>query len=104
MAPLLRVPIATGGEFSCSSPADKVYLVEFSSPPDNRLTPQFNEAFLLILDLIESKLPKGVVITTSKIEKFYSNGLDIGNLGDAGGRNNFFLIAFIPFWPVCLGE
>ncbi|KKY27054.1 putative enoyl hydratase isomerase family protein [Phaeomoniella chlamydospora] len=64
------------GSFICTSPSPKVYLLTFSSPPDNRLTPDFNEAFLLALDIIEARFPKGVVITTSSIEKFYSNGLD----------------------------
>lgn len=96
MAPILRVPIATGGQFLCSSPADRVYLVEFESPPDNRLTPAFNEAFLVMLDLIESRLPKGIVITTSKIEKFYSNGLELSVLGDPAVRSDFFTQSLYP--------
>lgn len=73
-----------------------MYLVEFNSPPDNRLTSEFNEAFLITLDLIETKLPKGVVITTSAIDKFYSNGLQISDLGDPGVRSAFFSRSLFP--------
>ena len=73
----LDAPISDAkGNFTCTSPAPKVYLLTFSSPPDNRLTPAFNKAFLLALDILESRFPKGVVVTTSAIPKFYSNGLD----------------------------
>ena len=37
----------------------------------------FLKAFLLALDIIELRYPVGVVITTSAIPKFYSNGLDL---------------------------
>lgn len=84
---LFTVPIATGGSFECTSPADKVYLLAFESPPDNRLTSAFNEALVLSLDIIEERLPKGVVVTTSKIPKFYSNGL---NLEHAVGTPGFW--------------
>lgn len=75
---LFKIPIApTNGDFTCTSPADKVYLLTFNSPPDNRLLSAFIEAFLLSLDIIEERFEPGVVITTSKIPKFYSNGLDL---------------------------
>ena len=67
------------GSFTCTQPAPQVYLLSFESPPDNRLVPAFNATFLLALDIIEHRLPKGVVITTSSITKFYSNGLDFEN-------------------------
>lgn len=96
MAALFHVPIATGGRFECTSPAERVYLLSFESPPDNRLTNAFNEAFLIALDLIELKFPKGVVVTTSKIEKFYSNGLQISDLGEPGVRSAFFAKSLYP--------
>jgi Delta3-Delta2-enoyl-CoA isomerase len=37
----------------------------------------FCQTFLLALDILEFKYPKGVVISTSSIAKFYSNGLDL---------------------------
>lgn len=37
----------------------------------------FCEALLTALDIIEAKYERGVVITTSGIQKFYSNGLDL---------------------------
>lgn len=77
-SPLFTIPVEhTGGSFTCTSPADRIYLLTFNSPPDNRLHSNFIDAFLLSLDIIESKFEKGVVITTSGIPKFYSNGLDI---------------------------
>lgn len=54
-----------------------VYVLTFTSPKDNRLTPAFIDALLLSLDIIEHRYPKGVVVTTSGIAKFYSNGLDL---------------------------
>jgi hypothetical protein len=74
---LFSVPIAGGGSFECTSPAEKVYLLTFISPPDNRMVTAFLEAFELALDIIEERFPKGVVVTTSGIPKFYSNGLDL---------------------------
>lgn len=35
---LFEVPIGTNGKVVCTQPADKVYVLEFTSPPDNRLT------------------------------------------------------------------
>ncbi|KAJ9634131.1 uncharacterized protein PV06_09678 [Exophiala oligosperma] len=83
------------GSFICTQAAPQVYLLSFSSPPDNRLTPAFNETFLLALDIIEHKLPKGVVVTTSSIPKFYSNGLDFEN---AIRDPNFFPGSLYPLW------
>lgn len=75
---LFSIPVeTTKGTFTCTSPADRVYLLTFTSAPDNRLTSAFIDAFLLSLDLIEELYPKGIVITTSGIPKFYSNGLDL---------------------------
>ncbi len=35
---LFELPIGTKGQLICTRPKDKVYLITFSSPPDNRLT------------------------------------------------------------------
>ncbi|KAI0125484.1 enoyl-CoA hydratase/isomerase [Xylariales sp. AK1849] len=79
---LFTVPIQPlnahiGGNIVCTEPSPQVYLLTFTSPPDNRLTPTFCSALLTALDLIESKHPTGAVVTTSSITKFYSNGLDL---------------------------
>ncbi|KAI1138560.1 enoyl-CoA hydratase/isomerase family protein [Hypoxylon sp. FL0543] len=66
-----------GGSIVCTSPAPQVYVLTWSSPPDNRLTPAFNTALITALDAIEFGHPPGVVVTTSAISKFYSNGLDL---------------------------
>ncbi|KAI9367538.1 ClpP/crotonase [Aspergillus egyptiacus] len=91
--PLFTIPIpSTGGTIVCTNPTPslnskpnpksnydhtKVYILTFTSPPDNRLTPAFISAFLLALDILEHRHEPGVVITTSGIPKFYSNGLDL---------------------------
>jgi len=79
MKTLLTIPIATGGSFVCTAPVEEenIYLLTFTSPPDNKLGPEFLDAFLLSLDVIEHRLPRGILITTSGIQKFYSNGMDI---------------------------
>lgn len=92
---LFSVPIATGGSFECSSPAEKVYLLTFNSSPDNRLTTPFLEAFGLALDILEQRFPKGVVVTTSGIPKFYSNGLDLQHAVETEG---YWDKALFPFW------
>lgn len=83
------------GEFTCTQAGAQVYLLSFSHPPDNRLTPAFNQTFLLALDIIEQRLPRGVVITTSSITKFYSNGLDYEN---AIGDPSFMPNSLFPLW------
>lgn len=83
------------GTFVCTQAAPQVYLLSFSSPPDNRLVPAFNATFLLALDIIEHRLPKGVVITTSSITKFYSNGLDYEK---AIKDPTFFSGSLFPLW------
>lgn len=83
MTSLFTIPIpSTGGQIVCSNPSTSekeknIYLLTFASGKDNRLTPGFIDALLLALDVIEHRFPKGVVITTSGIAKFYSNGLDL---------------------------
>ena len=80
-SPLFTLPIpSTSGSITCTNPSPDqptIYLLTFTSPPDNRLTPTFIDAFLLALDIIEHRYQKGVLITTSGIPKFYSNGLDL---------------------------
>ncbi|PWY89120.1 enoyl-CoA hydratase/isomerase family protein, partial [Aspergillus heteromorphus CBS 117.55] len=73
---------STSGTITCTNPSppsnpQPIYLLTFTSPPDNRLTPTFIDALLLALDIVEHRYPKGVLITTSGIPKFYSNGLDL---------------------------
>lgn len=76
---LFSLPIKseTGGSITVTEPAPLTYLLTFNAAPDNRLVTGFVEAFLLALDIIEARYPHGVVITTSGITKFYSNGLNL---------------------------
>ncbi|EXJ92737.1 hypothetical protein A1O3_01289 [Capronia epimyces CBS 606.96] len=83
------------GKFVCTQAAPQVYLLSFEHRPDNRLTPAFNQTFILALDIIEHRLPRGVVITTSSITKFYSNGLDYEN---AIRDPTFFADSLFPLW------
>lgn len=93
---LFQVPIATGGGFECTQPANRVYLLSFTSPPDNRITFEFIDAFMASLDFVEHNLPKGVLVTTSAIEKFYSNGFDLSKLGTPSLRTQFINGCFYP--------
>lgn len=83
----LQIPNSSGGTVVCTSPSDKVYLLTFTSPPDNRLLTPFCQTLLQALDILEFSYPHGVVVTTSGIQKFYSNGLDLGH---SSSTPNFF--------------
>ena len=75
-------------------PSNSIYLLSFSSPPDNRLTPSFLQAWLLALDYVEKNLPNtSVLITTSEITKFWSNGF---NLDLARSTDGFWHRLFNP--------
>jgi len=96
---LFEIPITSSSSPSkginkivCGSPAPQVYLLTFTAPPDNRLITPFCQAFLLALDIIEFSYPPGVVITTSGIAKFYSNGLDLEHAVNTEGywRNSLY--------------
>ncbi|KAK8085537.1 Enoyl-CoA hydratase/isomerase [Apiospora hydei] len=72
------IPGHVGGTITCTEPAPQVYLLTLASPPDNRLTPPLCAALLEALDRVEfGGLPNGVLVTTSAMPKFYSNGLDL---------------------------
>ncbi|KAK4175714.1 ClpP/crotonase-like domain-containing protein [Triangularia setosa] len=75
-----------GGTVTVTEPAPAVYLLTITSPPDNRLTTATCTAILDALDLIEfGGYTPGVVITTSGLPKFFSNGLDLEHaLGTEG--------------------
>lgn len=82
---LFTVPIPAcdshpGGSITVTEPVPQVYLLTILSPTDNRQTTAFCQAVLRALDLVEfGGLPAGVVVTTSALPKFYSNGLDLGH-------------------------
>ena len=59
------------------------------------MTEEFCKGFMLALDIIDHKLPKGVLVTTSAISKFYSNGLDFENAIQTKG---FFEETLFPLW------
>ncbi|KFY43757.1 hypothetical protein V494_01825 [Pseudogymnoascus sp. VKM F-4513 (FW-928)] len=83
---LFSLPIkSSNGSITVTEPAPKTYLLTFISAPDNRVVTSFLEAFLLALDIIETRYPHGVVITTSGIPKFYSNGLDLDHAQSTPG-------------------
>jgi enoyl-CoA hydratase/carnithine racemase len=77
MSKLFTIPISSGGSFECTSPEKSIYVLSFSSPPDNRVTTPFISSFLLSLNIIEHKYPTGAVVITSGLAKFFSNGFDL---------------------------
>ena len=93
--PTFTLPIPPSGSITCTQPLPKVYLLTFTQPPDNRMIPLFIRTLGFAFDIIEHKLPKGVVITTSGIGKFYSNGLDYESAIKTEG---FFDKILYPFW------
>lgn len=78
---LFELPIRGGdgskGQVVATESSPQVYLLTFSNGPDNRLITAFCRALILALDIIEHRYPPGVVVTTSAVPKFYSNGMDI---------------------------
>ena len=92
---LFVLPITPAGRITCTQPSPRVYLLTFESPPDNRMTPAFCYTFLLALDILDHRFPKGVVVTTSGIQKFYSNGLDYESAIKTKG---FFGEVLYPLW------
>ncbi|KAL7931640.1 ClpP/crotonase-like domain-containing protein [Trichoderma chlorosporum] len=97
---LFTVPIPPlgnhpGGSITVTEPQPAVYLLTFVSPPDNRLTTAVCKALLAAIDLLEfGGHPPGVLITTSGIAKFYSNGLDLQHAVDTPG----FWALFYSVW------
>ncbi|RFU35152.1 hypothetical protein B7463_g1258, partial [Scytalidium lignicola] len=75
----------SAGAVVCTVPSPGVYLLTFSAAPDNRLRTNLCQALLQALDIIEFSQPPGVVITTSAIPKFYSNGLDLDHAFNTKG-------------------
>ena len=74
----LQLPL-TGGSIACTEPVPCIYLLTLTSPPDNRLTTSVCQSLLLALDILEHVQPPGVIVTTSGIQRFYSNGLDLAH-------------------------
>ncbi|KXJ92716.1 ClpP/crotonase-like domain-containing protein [Microdochium bolleyi] len=109
--PIQALKAHPGGSIVCTSPAPQVYLLTWTSPADNRLTNAFCQAVLAALDELEfarvdstddkgkqrqkPKYPPGVVVTTSGISKFYSNGLDLNMMLNTPGFNQDHLY---PLW------
>lgn len=92
---LFDLPIGSTGHLAATSPAEKVYLLTFEYGADNRLTTEFSHAILLALDILETRHDPGVVITTSGIGKFYSNGLDLEHANSTPG---FFKESLYALW------
>lgn len=92
---LFKLAIEPKGSITCTQPSPRVYLLTFDSPPDNRLTPGFCAVFLLALDIVDRRFDKGVIVTTSTIPKFYSNGLDFES---AFKSKSFFPESLYPLW------
>lgn len=103
--PLFSIPIpplagsastaAGAGSIVCTAPEPGVFVLSWSSPPDNRQTTPFCRALLAALDALEfgpaaaAAVSGSVLVTTSAIAKFYSNGLDLAHAVGTPG-----------FWPL----
>lgn len=93
--PLFTLPIPISsplqshpGSLICSTPSPlhpTLYLLTFTSPPDNRLTTTFCQTLLLALDILEFSHPVGAICLTSGIGKFFSNGLDLNHATETEG-------------------
>ncbi|KAF7196327.1 Enoyl-CoA delta isomerase 3 [Pseudocercospora fuligena] len=79
------IGIGGKGQIICTQPQPKVYLLTFTNAPDNRLVTAFCKTLNLALDILQHRYPPGVVMTTSSIPKFYSNGMDIEHATFSGG-------------------
>ncbi|EFY88188.1 3,2-trans-enoyl-CoA isomerase precursor, putative [Metarhizium acridum CQMa 102] len=90
-----------GGSITATQPQPQVYLLTFVSPPDNRLTTALCRALLQALDILEfGGYTPGVVVTTSGIPKFYSNGLDLEHAINTDG----FWQLFFDLWTRLLTQ
>ena len=52
----------------------------------------FCQTLLMALDIVELRYPHGVIITTSGIQKFYSNGLDLESADSAFFRDSLYML------------
>lgn len=93
--PIASSPDSNNGHLTVTTPKEKVYLLTFTHGADNRLTTPFCQTFLLALDILQSRHPPGVIITTSGIPKFYSNGLDLEH---ANATPGFFAESLYALW------
>lgn len=67
-----------GGKVALLTYSDEgnYHLLTFGSPPDNRFTSEFIQAFLQAITYIQNSEDMKPLVTTSSTPKFYSNGLD----------------------------
>lgn len=98
MSTLFTIPIPPlddhpGGTVTATTPSENVYLLTLSSPPDNRLTTPVCNALTRALTTLQHTQPPGVVVTTSALPKFFSNGLDLGHATSTPGFWNDALYA-----------
>lgn len=74
-------PVPSILKTSKSTPPTPIYLLTHHSPPDTRLTPSFLSTYLAALTHLQYSTnppyPPGLLLTTSSLPKFYSNGLDL---------------------------
>lgn len=78
---------------------DAYHLLMFTSPPDNRFSPEFAPAFIQAITWIQTECEPKPLVTTSSTPKFYSNGLDFER---AVATPGFFNDAYYPMMRVML--
>ncbi|SPO03535.1 related to enoyl-CoA hydratase/isomerase [Cephalotrichum gorgonifer] len=101
MTTLFTIPIEPidahpGGTITLTTPSPKIYLLTISSPPDNRLTTPFCAALLKALTTLQHTQPPGVLVTTSSLPKFFSNGLDLSHV--TSNAPHFWTSALYPLF------
>lgn len=78
-------PIANAGAgakltlSSLAAPNEQIHILTMNSPPDNRMSKGFITAYMQALDFLEAR-DEGrlaVLVTTSAIDKFFSNGFEL---------------------------
>lgn len=92
-----------GGTVTIATLRPQTYLLTISSPPDNRLTTPTCHALVSALGRLAATQPVGVLLITSSLPKFFSNGLDLDHvLSPSITPEVFFPQALYPLWHALL--
>jgi enoyl-CoA hydratase/carnithine racemase len=95
-----------GGTITLTLPAPQTYLLTIASPPDNRLTTPVCEtlqkALTKVLAIAQQQSTPGVVLLTSNVAKFFSNGLDLNHVTSQITAEKFFPNVLYPLFKSLL--
>lgn len=99
MATTQSFPIGSNENLLKYEDKGEYHLLLFTSPPDNRFTPEFAPAFIQALTWIQTECEPKPLVTSSSSPKFYSNGLDFERATSTPG---FFDECYYPMMRVML--